>query len=319
MAFQVVFFGTSGIAIPILEMLSKSEEINLKAVITRQDKPAGRKQILAESPVKIFARGKNIPVFQPKKIKNNPEFENLLKGLKADFFIVISYGKILPEKILKIPRYGSYNIHPSLLPKFRGPCPIQEAILQEEKETGISIIKMNEKMDSGDIILMRKIKIDESDDYETLEKKLSILAAQLIIPVIKDIADGVLKPVPQNEKNATYCQKIEKESGRINFSAEGAKEIERKIRAYKRWPGVFTTWNGKKLKIIQAEIQEKNPENSEKKTGNIIFLDKNKIGINTIKGIFIPKTVQLEGKKEMKIEEFLRGYEKKLRENPLLK
>lgn len=321
MAFQVVFFGTSEIAVPILKALAESREVEIKAVITQQDKKAGRKQILAPSPIKILALEKEIPVFQPEKIKNNKEFQALLEGLKPDFFIVISYGKILPEKILKIPRYGSYNIHPSLLPKFRGPSPIQEALVRGEKETGVSIIKMNEKMDSGDIILLRRIPIEEKDDYDTLEGKLASLASQLIIPAIKDIADGVLKPLPQNKKNTTYCKKIEKESGKIDYNFESAKEIEQKIRAYKRWPGVFTTWNGKKIKIIKAQAQEsdlKKIKESAKKPGTIIFLDKNKIGIMTKKGILIPETIQLEGKKEISIEEFLRGYEKKLRENPVI-
>ncbi|MEK7545274.1 MAG: methionyl-tRNA formyltransferase [Patescibacteria group bacterium] len=312
MQLQVVFFGTSEIGIPTLLALVENKKINLLTVITQPDQKAGRKGEITSPEVKIFAEQKNIPVLQPENLKGNEAFEQFLKNLKPDLFIVFSYGKILPPAILAIPKFGAVNIHTSLLPKFRGASPIQEALLQGEKQTGITMIKMNEKMDEGDIIFVKKMPIEENDDYISLEERLSILSGILIDPLIQDYTQGILKPLKQKNENATYCSKRTKEDGKIDWEKENAQEVERKMKAFKKWPGIFTMWNGKRIKIQDGSTEESQPG----KPGSLSFTEKNIMKIACKKGSFIPKKLQMEGKKEMGIEEFLRGYEKALKENP---
>ena len=311
MAFQVIFFGTSEIGIPTLAALSESKKIDVQAVITQSDKKTGRKAEMTAPPIKVFAQEKNLPIFQPESLKDNPDFVQFLKTLKPDLFVVLSYGKILPKEILEIPTYGAVNIHTSLLPKFRGASPIQEALLQGEKETGLTVIKMNEYMDEGGIILVRRIPVEEKDDYITLEKKLAVLSGEIIPLLVHDYIEGTLPPLPQKHEKATYCKKIEKEDGKIDWQNDDAEKIQRKMKAFKKWPGVFTMWNGKRIKILAAEI-----ENSEKGTPGEITFEKDRIAVATKKGSLIPTVLQMEGKKEMEVEEFLRGYEKVLKENP---
>lgn len=310
MPYQVLFFGTSQVSIPTLEALTTSEEIELKAVITQPDKPVGRKQELTPPPVKIYAEKKEIPVLQPEKVRGNEEFLSFVQNAKPDFIVVISYGNILPQEILQTARYGAFNIHTSLLPKYRGASPIQQALKNGDETTGISIIKMNEKMDEGDIIMLKKVVIEPEDNYESLEKKLAITGAQLIVPVLQDFAEGALKPMKQDHAKATYCQKIQKEDGKINWSEETAEEISNKIRAFSLWPKTYTTWQGKKVIIAKARHQEKSGE----KPGTLTINEQNELEVACKSGALIPLTIQIEGKKEMPVAEFLKGYKKKIEE-----
>lgn len=312
MTLQVLFFGTSEIAVPVLKKLSSRKDINLTAVITQPDRPAGRKQEITASPVKLCALEKEIPTLQPEKIRGNKEFFEIIKKMKPDIIVVISYGSILPKEILELSKFGAVNIHPSLLPKYRGASPINEVLLRGDKETGVAFIKMNEKMDEGSIILIKKIKIEEDDDCISLQGKLSTTAAQLIIPVLIDYIDGILKPLPQDNAKASYCNKMSKEDGKINWNNETAEEIHNKIRAFIVWPGTFTTWRGKIIKIKKSAVLKK--EHKEK-PGTIIFMEKT-MAITCKKEMLIPLIIQLEGKKETTIENFFRGYEKELRRNP---
>lgn len=308
MTLQVIFFGTSQFGIPALEALSENKDIEVKSVITQPDKPAGRKQELTESPVKIFAKFKNLPIIQPENLKNK-EFLDFIKNLKLDFIVTASYGKIIPKEILEMPKYVPINIHPSLLPKYRGATPIQEALLKGDTETGVSIMKMNEKMDEGDIILIKKIPVEETDDYVTLEKKLAVLSGILIVPVLKHISENILKPIGQKHEKATYCKKIQKEEGKIRWNEETAEEIKNKIRAFKLWPGTYTEWKGKRIKIHDAyeKIEEK------KCPPGAVYCMEGKIEVGTKKNILVITKIQMEGKKEMMVEEFLKGYEKELK------
>lgn len=317
MAYQVFFFGTNEWTIPTLKTLAESDDFEVKAVITQPDKPSGRKQELTPSPVKIFAETLELPVLQPEKLYKNEEFLDFIRAAEPDFLIVVSYGKILPKKLLAIPRYGAINIHPSLLPKYRGPSPMQEALLKGDKETGVTIMKLDEKMDEGPIIFVKKMPIEESDNYTTLEKKVAVMASEFIVPVLKDFAEGILKPLLQNHSKATYCRKFEKKDGEINWSDETAEEINNKIRAFAVWPKTYTHWKDKMLRIIKARVENSEKMTSEK-PGTILFLENKKIGIIAKKGLIIPEVVQLEGKNEISIEEFLKGYEKGLRENPTM-
>ncbi|MEA3272416.1 MAG: methionyl-tRNA formyltransferase [Patescibacteria group bacterium] len=212
----------------------------------------------------LKALQKKFKVFQPKNITEIPA--------NTDIAVVAAYGHIIPKKILEIPKFGFLNIHPSLLPKYRGPSPIQNAILNGDKETGVSIMLLDKKMDSGPILAQKKVKINENETYETLRNRLAEIGAKLLIKTLLDYVSGKIKPKPQNHKKATYTKLLKREDGKIDWS-KPAEEIERMVRAYHPWPGTWTELNGKRLKIILNRVQ-------------------------------------LEGKKEMSLDEFLRGYVK---------
>lgn len=298
---KIIYFGTPEFAVKPLESLLKEKNIEILAVITQPDKAQGRKKILTSSPVKKLAEIKNLKIIQPKTKK---ELKNELDKLeKADFFVVIAFGMILTKNILDMPKLGSINIHASLLPKYRGASPIQESLLHGDEETGISIIKIDEELDHGDVFLVRRLNIDHQDNFETISIKLSELAANILPHVLIDIADGNLRAISQNNAKTSYCHKINKEDGRIDFK-KSAKEIKNMIRAYTPWPGVYTTLQNKKIKIIASDVENKeNLHPGEFKIENKIL----KIG--TQKGILIPKILQLEGKNPMDIKSFINGYQ----------
>lgn len=297
---KIVFFGTPQFAVPSLEALAKIPDMEILAIVTQLDKPIGRKQILTPSPVKMTAKELGLKILQP---KNKEDLKKMMKGYEADFFVVIAYGMIFPKEILSIPRYGCINIHASLLPKYRGASPIQEALLNGDKETGISFIQMDEKMDEGPVFLIKRTKISPNDNLESLTAKLSKLSGQLIPMVLADIVSGLLIPLKQNDKNATYCKKIKKEDGKINWN-KTAEEINNMIKAYTPWPSAYTTLKGKKLQILEATHDQ---TTTNQKPGTFI-IDGKILKITTKKGLLLPKKIQLEGKKEMDIISFVNGY-----------
>lgn len=312
--YQVVFFGTSEFAIPTLDALAKSSNISVKAVVSQPDMPSGRHQKIEPTPVKLYAQTINIPVLQPKKIKRNEDFCRLLEELEADLFVVVSYGQIIPRNILEIPKHGAINIHGSLLPKYRGASPIQHALLNGDRITGVTFIKMNEKMDEGDILLLKKYEIQEQDTLPLLYKKLAILGAALAPVVITDYLEGTLTPLPQDETKATKCGKIEKNDGKIDWKKWSALEINNRIRAFTPWPGCFTSWNGKRLKILSAKTgttsTSLNP-GTMRVTGDILE-------IGTREGVLIPTELQLEGKKSCDTKTFLNGNWEKILAQPVI-
>ncbi len=312
--YQVVFFGTSEFAIPALDALSKSPELSVKAVVSQPDMPVGRHQKLEPTPVKLYAQTINLPVLQPEKIRKNEEFFKLLKELQPDLFVVISYGQILPKNILDLPKYGSINIHGSLLPKYRGASPIQHALLNGDNETGITFMKMNEKMDEGDMLVLKKYEIQEDDTFETLYKKLAVLGGAMAPLVINDYLEGTLTPIRQDSSKATTCGKIEKNDGCIKWNEQSAKEIRNKIRAYTPWPSCFTTWGGKRLKILSVNRGE---SNSTLKPG-MMRVTGDELQIGTKQGAIIPLELQLEGKNACDIKTFLNGNWEKILAQPEL-
>ena len=296
---KIVFFGTPEFAAETLESLVKTPDINILAVVSQPDKPVGRKKTLTAPPVKVTAEKFNLPVIQP---QSKRELTEKLENLKADFFVVIAFGMILPPEVLKMPKFGAINVHASLLPKYRGASPIQESLLHGDKETGISIMKMDDQLDHGPVYLLKKMAIEETNNLETLTKKLSKLSADITPIALQDIKQGHLSaPIPQNHDRATFCKKIEKEDGIIDWN-RSAEEIKNLIRAYTPWPSAYTFINGKKLKILSAETDSiiTKPEKYEIENGEL------KIG--TGEGRLIPKRVQLEGKNETDIKSFLNGY-----------
>jgi len=273
---KIIFIGTSQFAAIILDKLCQA---NLKPVlvITAPDKPVGRKKIITPPPAKLTAEKYGIPISQPKVISN---FQFPIS--KPDLIVVAAYGQIIPKEILKIPRYGCLNVHSSLLPKYRGPSPIQAAILNGDKETGVTIIKMTEKVDAGPIIANIKYQISNIKiNYETLHNKLAELGADLLIKTIPLWIKGKIKEKLQDESKASYTKILTKEDGLINWR-DPIEKIERQIRAFNPWPGAYTIYRGKMLKILEADI---------------------------VNNQLILKKVQLEGKKPMRFEDFLRGHQ----------
>ncbi|HUS49951.1 MAG TPA: methionyl-tRNA formyltransferase [Candidatus Paceibacterota bacterium] len=298
---KIIFIGTPQFGAIILEGLARN---NYKPVlvITAPDKPVGRKQILTPSEVKKLARKYNIPIIQPQKIEN---CELEIENLRPDLIISASYGQIIPKEILKIPKYGSLNVHPSLLPKYRGPSPIQQAILNGDKKTGITIYLMDEKIDHGPIISDLQFPISKKFNYQELKKELAELGLKLLLKTIPKWTNDEIKSKPQDESKASYTKIIKKEDGKIDWS-KSADEIERQIRAFYPWPGTFTFWNKKRLKILEADVS-KPSDNKNYSLGETFFSDK-KLLVSCGRNFLIIKKLQLEGKRTTNAEEFLKGH-----------
>ena len=288
---KIIFIGVSSFAVPALEALIK-EKYSIIAVITSPDKPSGRKKEVFFSPVKKLAQEHNLNISQPDNISETKE---RIRQLKPDLIIVSSYGKIIPKEILNIPQFKSINIHPSLLPKYRGPSPIQTAILNGDKKTGITVIIMDEKMDHGPVIFQKELEILPDENYKELEKRLSQESGKILIKIIPEYIKKELIPQKQNEEKATYTKIILKEEGEIDFN-KTAREIERKIRAFYPWPGTFFFLNKKRVKIIKGKAVNK----------------KEKASLKTGQGCLELELVQPEGKKIMTGQEFFRGYSNQL-------
>lgn len=300
---KVVYMGTPDIATRPLHALIEHENFDVVAVVTQEDKKVGRKQVLTAPPVKTVAVEHDIPVLQPPTLRNNPELKELLQRLQPDFIVVIAYGQILPSEILEIPPHGCINVHGSLLPKYRGASPIEEALLHGDEETGLTFIRMTEQMDAGPILHVQRIPILPEDNALTLREKMSIRTAQLLPAILQDILDGVTTPIEQDERQASYCHKISKADGLLDLKTMTAAEIQNRIRAYTPWPGCFLSLGDKRLKLLQVNADmEKNAD-----PGQIIELRPDSIAIGTKKGLLIPLEVQLQGKSAMDIQDFLRG------------
>jgi len=281
-----------------------NNQFEVISVITTPDKPVGRKQVLTPSPVKKWALGVNLSVLEPDKIRK-PEWVAKIKELAPDLIVLCAYGQIIPQEILDIPKYKAINIHPSLLPKYRGASPIQSVILNGEIETGVSLMIMDAEMDHGPILEISKFQIlNPKISYTKLSEELSNLGAELLIKILPDYIDGKITPKEQDHAQTTFCKLIKKEDGKINWN-KSAKEIERQIRAFQEWPESYTMWNEKQLKILEVDaINIK----TDYKIGEV-FLDDNKnLCIQTGNDILILKTIQLESKKPVSAKDFLNGH-----------
>lgn len=299
---KIIFFGTSNVALPILEALSKQHEI--LAVVTQPDAKVGRKQEIQESPVSVLATEMKLKILKPQKVRGNTQFYDELKNLAADIFVVVSYGQIMPLEIINMPKFKTINVHFSVLPKYRGASPIQSALLNGEQYTGASIFILDEKVDHGPLLATEIVKIDSDDNSLTLSQKLAYKSAAVINIVIDDYVTGKITPLPQDEGAATYTKIIAKADGRINWQ-KTAQEIYNQFRAFYPWPGVWTTWQGKTLKITDMSIQYNPHQSSLIQTSGGVMEDGFVVcGKNTALKI---KTLHLEGKKEMPILDFLNG------------
>ncbi len=301
---KVIFFGTPQFAVPFARHLNESLDISLEAIVTQPDKPVGRKKEIMPPPVKEFATKAGIPVFQPEKVKNNHDFIKNLADLKPDFIVVVAYGAILPKEILDIPRYDCINVHASLLPKYRGASPIQSALLNGDKETGVSFMSLNEKLDTGDLYLLKKTPIEDSDTQESLFEKLSDTGAMLLPSVLRDIKDEVLTPIPQNDSAATYCAKISKEDALVDPAKNTAEEIIRKLKAFTPWPGIYMIFKEKRVKLLEFKKYE-GSENSKTRSFSDVS---GKLLLGTKNGALEITKLQPEGKNPLSAKEFINGF-----------
>ena len=300
---KIVFMGTPDFAVPVLSSLLQSEH-TVSLVVTQPDREKGRGKKIVASPVKELAIENNIPVFQPEKVKEEAAVKRLREE-QADLFVVVAFGQLLSEEILQMPKYGCVNVHASLLPKYRGASPIQWAIAMGEEMSGITTMKMDIGMDTGDILLKEEVKIEEDETGESLFLKLSEIGGPLLLKTIEKMEDNSLQPIPQDEEEATYAPILRKEMGKIDWS-EDAKTIRQKVCAFYPWPGTYTTYAGKLLKIGQAKILQEETGSAE--AGTILRTSEAGIDVVCGKNILRITQVQQEGKKKMDAAAFLRGF-----------
>ena len=299
---KIVYMGTPDFSVGPLEKLNKEYEI--LSVVTQPDKEVGRKKEIKFSPVKEFAINNNIKVLQPEKIRK--EYDDILK-LEPDIIITCAYGQIIPKELLDYPKYGCINIHASLLPKLRGGAPIHKAIINGYDKTGVTIMYMDEKMDSGDIIYQEEIKIEDIDNAGTLFDKLSILGSNMIIKVLPDIINGNITRTKQNEEEVTYAYNITREEEKIDFN-KSTKEVYNQVRGLYPWPVGYAILDDKKVKIYSSKIGNSNKEG---KIGEIINIYTDSIGVKTIDGEILLIEIQLEGKKRVLVKDYLNGIQDK--------
>ena len=300
---KVVYMGTPDFSVGALEAIIQSGH-EVTAVVTQPDKPKGRSKELQISPVKACALKYNLPVFQPVKIKE-AEAVAKLREYEADIFVVAAFGQILSKEILTMPKYGCVNIHASLLPKYRGASPIQWAVLNGEEVSGVTIMQMDEGIDTGDILMQETVALNAKETGESLFDKLAVCGADLIVKALDAIEAGEVTPVKQDEVASTHVGMLKKEFGRMDFSQD-AVVLERKIRGLNSWPSAYTYLKGKTLKIWDADVVTADKgENAQ--CGEVCDVTKDSFCIMTGDGLLEIKEVQLEGKKRMDVRSFLLG------------
>ena len=296
---KIIFMGTPDFAAASLEALIDSRH-EIQAVVTQPDKPKGRKGELTPSPVKVIAKREGIQVYQPLKVRDE-EFVKTLRAYNPDVMVVVAFGQIIPLSILKMPKYGCVNIHGSLLPKYRGAAPIQWAVLDGEKETGITTILMDEGIDTGDILLKKTIQIDTDETSGSLFDKLMALGAKAILETLDELEKGSLTPTKQGESPTAYAKMLTKTMGLIDFT-KPAKELDCFVRGMDPWPSAYTLLSGKTLKLWKVRAVEGGG-----KAGSVIEIGKESFTIACGEGAIEVLEVQLEGKKRMSAGDFLKG------------
>lgn len=297
---KTIFMGTPDFAIPILETLIKNTEVIL--VVTQPDRIVGRKKLLTPSPIKELAIKNNIPVFQPEKIRIDYEE---IKKYQPDLIVTCAYGQIVPKSVLEIPPLGCINVHASLLPKYRGGAPIHHAIINGEEKTGITIMYMDEGMDTGDIISMEEVPILENDNVETMHEKLSKLGAKMLEETLPSIINKTNQRIKQNNEEATYAPTIKREDEHLDF-ASSAKDIFNKVRGLNSWPLANTLINEEEVKVLEGYIGE----NSNGEPGTIVNIKKDAIGIACSDKIYYMTKIKPFGKKIMLVKDYLNGINK---------
>jgi methionyl-tRNA formyltransferase len=304
---RVIFMGTGEIGLPVLRWLMDSPH-ELLSVVTQPDRPVGRSQRIEAGPIKASVAALQIPVLQPERLRREPEAVEQMRALTPDLIVVIAYGQILPRSVLEIPRLACLNLHASLLPRHRGAAPIQAAILAGDRETGMTVMYMDEGLDTGDILLKSSIPIAPDETGGSLHNKLAELAPSALAEAIPRLEAGSAPRIPQDPGGATYAPKLEREHGQIDWS-ESADAIERKIRAFDPWPGAYAilrdqTNRVRKLKIFRASVIARDDSPA---PGKIATSAGEGISVGAHGGALLLQEVQPEGKKRMSAAEFLRG------------
>lgn len=299
---KIIFMGTPDFSVGTLEaLIAAGHEIVL--AVTQPDKPKGRGKAVQFPPVKEAALAHGIEVFQPRRVRE-PECVEYLRKFEADIIVVVAFGQILPKEILNMPPFGCVNVHASLLPKYRGAAPIQWAVINGEKVFGVTTMRMDEGLDTGDMILQEKVVLDPKETGGSLFEKLSRVGAQLCVKTLAAIEDGTAVYTPQDHSQATKVGMISKKFGLIDWN-QPAERLECLIRGLNPWPSAYTKLNGKTFKIWDADVL---CENTDKAPGSITEVAKDAISVQTGDGILVLREVQLEGKKRMACGDFLRGY-----------
>ncbi|MBI2444420.1 MAG: methionyl-tRNA formyltransferase [Candidatus Magasanikbacteria bacterium] len=329
---SILFFGTTDFSATVLTALATTQGFTVVGVVTQPDRPVGRSKKITPPPVKVTAKKLGLPIWQPESLKRDSsipprqgaplgmtEKRHALPG--ADIFVVFAYGLIIPQAILDLPPYGAINIHPSLLPKYRGPTPVQTAIIKGDTETGVSLILLDEQMDHGTILSQLKMPIDPNDTTETLTSKLVTAATPLLVQTIQDWIHQKITPTPQDDSQATYCKMLTRDDGRVNWS-QSAREIYNLYRGLTPWPGIWTMQENKRLKLLRIVIPNAAPERSrgggveeslsassrQALSPGMIRVKDRRIFIGCGDDSVEILELQREGKKAVSAEEFSRGY-----------
>lgn len=299
---RLVFMGTPDFAVPALKKLLKNRE-EVLAVFTQPDRPKGRGRRPAQSPVKETALAHTLPLFQPETLKD-PAVQESLSALRPDLLIVVAYGLLLPKDVLEIPAWGSINVHASLLPRFRGAAPIQWAILSGERETGITTIRLDTGLDTGDMLLQERVPVEPGETAQTLHDRLAGLGADLLLQTLRALRAGTLQPTPQDPGTATYAPPLKKSQGRIDWRLP-ARELDCLVRGLTPWPRAFTSLKGKRLIIHRAQPLEGGASGE---PGTILSFEDDRIQVLTGQGMLALMEVQLEGHRRLTGRDFLKGF-----------
>jgi len=301
---HLVFCGTPQFAVPTLQKLVETGSV-ITLVVTQPDRPRGRGMELTASPVKQCALQLRLPITQPEKIKQNEDFRAQLAGIKPDAIIVVGYGRIIPQWMIDLPPLGNINLHASLLPKYRGAAPIQWAIANGESTTGVTTMKIDAGLDTGDVLLQQEIHITPADTSETLAPKLASMGADLLVETLRGLQTGIIKPYAQNHAQATLAPILKKEDGRIDFHRT-ASEICNCLRGFQPWPGAFTTFRGKTLQVAQANALIQSAPLSE------LLIEGDRLFVGCANGTALELLqLQHEGKRQMPAKDFIHGYHPK--------
>lgn len=298
---RIVFFGTPDISVPVLSALVK-KKYAVVGVVTQPSKPAGRSRVLLSSPVREAAEIHGLAVSAPVALSH--DFLRAFKRLRPDLAVVAAYGLIIPRKFLDVPRFGFVNIHPSLLPKYRGASPIQAVLLSGDKETGVTVMKMDEKMDHGPLLAQKKTKLSGAETYEELGTRLFDLGAELLTEILPRYLSGEIVPLEQDHAKATVTRLIKKQDGKIDWRFP-AERIERMVRAYMPWPGAYTFWQGARLMILKSSVFDRNEKNN---TPGKVMQKHGTVVVACGCGQLAVERVKLAGNKEMPIKDFVRGH-----------
>lgn len=302
---KIVFFGTSAFGLPALDALKKSSH-KILSIVTAHDKPQGRHLKVQPSPVTEWAHQNKTPLFDYSKINSDASLADLRK-LDADLFVVISFGVVFSKEFLAIPRLGSLNVHPSLLPRYRGAAPMPWSLINGDRETAVSIVRIVEKLDAGDILLQKKTLIFPAEDIHSLEKRLSVMGAEALLEGLRQMEQGTASFTPQDEKGASYARKLEKADGHVNWAAP-AGEIYNRIRGMKQWPGSYCFYQGQRMILVDTAPSEARASLQAAPGTILVASSKEGLFVSAQDKPLEIKALQMEGKRALSAKEFLNGF-----------